>query len=162
MFYLKEICILEPLHQSSSAARMIDIQFKFLWTKKWSGNCWSKKSNHSHILSCLQSRHFLPQRWDSQTFDLLGMSWRSILFGQWTEGRDKTHFGDAQKQQKINSYRRPIRGPEKLLVCFLVPKEESSRKSPAKEKGEENDKPRVAHNQQSPPGPTSISPPFHL
>ena len=55
------------------------------------------------------------------------------------------------------SYRRPIGGPEKLLVCFLVPKEEAARESPAKEKGKENDKPRVSHNQQSPPAPISIS-----
>ena len=58
------------------------------------------------------------------------------------------------KKGKDNSYRRPIGGPEKLLVSFLIPKEEAARKSAAKKKGEENDKPRVAHNQKSPPAPT--------
>ena len=160
MFYLKEICILELLHQSSSAVKSERIYISWfkipsvIIQQKIAENCWFERSNHSHILWYLQSRHSLPLRWDSQTFYLLGMFWRSILFGQWTEEKDgkkrEFFFG------KDKSYRRPIWGPEKLLVSFLIPKEESARKSTAKKKGEENDKPRVAHNQQSPPKPSNV------
>ena len=54
-------------------------------------------------------------------------------------------------QSDNKSYWGAIGCPKKFLVSFLLPKEEAARETAAKQQGEENYKPGMAHHQKAPP-----------